>query len=130
MTQPPHIDGLPLWAQIVISLLFGLAALGAAYSGYFKKKESVATASEPQTAALLAATITDMGAIRHLSDVCIRLGSSVDALAKVITEASHYERNSIEISRDICEGMQELVAELKRQGRDATRWDKRDEERR
>ncbi len=130
MTQPPHIDGLPLWAQIVISLLFGLAALGAAYSGYFKKKETAVTAAEPQTAAIIAASISDMGAIRHLSDVCIRLTGCIEALTKSVDEQSHYERNSIEIGRETCQRLRELTEEMQRQGRDARRWDKRDESRR
>lgn len=129
MAEPPHVDGLPLWAQITISLVFAVAALIAAWSGYFKKQDRGVSA-EPASAAILAASIADMGAIRQLSDVCIRLIGAVDTLTKAVDEHTHYERNSIEISREICLRLAELKAELERQGRDARAWDKRDEERR
>jgi hypothetical protein len=127
--QPPHIDG-PLWAQLLISIVFGLAALGAAYRGYFSKGSAKATTAEPQTAALLAASIADMGAIRNLSDVCVRLTAAVETLTKSVDEHTHHERNSVEISREICQRLRELKEELERQGRDARAWDKRNEDRR
>src|SRR5690349_21840462 len=129
-TQPP-IDGLPLWAQIIVSLIIGVATLGVAFKGYFQKSDSKAVEpADRQSAAILAASITDMGAIRHLSDVCIRLTGSVDALVKAVDEHTHHERNSVEVSREICQRMRELKEELERQGRDQRAWDKRDEARR
>jgi hypothetical protein len=130
VTQPPHIDGLPLGWQITISLIFGLAALGAAYSGYFKKSEKAIQSAEPQTAAIMAASIMDMGAVRHLADVCIILTGAIDTLTKSVDEHTHHERNSVEISREICARLRELKEELERQGRDQRAWDKRDESRR
>lgn len=128
-TQPPHIDGLPVAWQLVISLIFGLAALGAAYKGYFKREERGVTA-EPQTAAIMGAMIADMGAVRQLSDVCIRLTGAVEMLMKAIDEATHHERNNVEISREMCARLRELVEELQRQGKDQRAWDQRDEKRR
>lgn len=133
-TQPP-IDGFPIWAQILVTLVFGLAALGVAFKGYFQRDRSsdrpkVVEPGDRATAAILAASITDMGAIRHLSDVCIRLTGAVDSLTKAIDEQAHYERNSIEIARESCQRLRELTEELQRQGRDATKWDKRNEARR
>lgn len=112
-TQPP-IEGLPVWAQIIVSLIVGIATLGVGFSGYFKKATPVSTRSEPQTTALLAATITDMGAVRHLSDVCIRLTAAVDSLTKAVDELTHHERNSIEVSRELCARTRHLAEIMER----------------
>lgn len=130
-TQPP-IDGLPLWAQLIISFMIGVAALGVAFKGYFgaRGERKIVEPADRASAQILAASITDMGAIRHLSDVCIRLTAAVEALTKTVDEHSHYERNSIEIARESCQRLRELTEEMVRQGRDARGWDKRDEERR
>jgi hypothetical protein len=108
-TQPP-IDGLPLWAQIVISLLIGVATLGVAFKGYFTKGEQAAStkASDPTPAQLMAATIVDMGAIRNLTDACMRLDSTIGHLCQAIDDAKHYERNSLESSREVCQRLREL----------------------
>ena len=112
---PPHIDGLPFWAQIAISLIFGLAALGAAYKGYFSKGDKPAiTAAEPQTAAILAASIADMGAIRNLSDCVVRLDTSVVALTRTIGDQTHFERNNNEALNELCARLRELREELER----------------
>lgn len=132
-TQPP-INGLPLEWQIVISLIVGLATLAVAFKGYFvrdnKGSGSHIVPDSPQTAAIMAATIADMGAIRNLSDCVLRLDVSVQALTKTIDENTHHERNSVEVSREMCARLRELVEELERQGRDAREWDQRDEKRR
>lgn len=129
-TQPP-IDGLPLWAQVLVSLIIGIATLAVAFKGYLTKDKSPdVQAGDKQTAAILAASITDSGAMRHLSDVCIRLTGAVDRLTKAVDEHTHHERNNVEISREICQRLRELAEELERQGRDARRWDARDEGRR
>lgn len=116
MTQPPHIDGLPLWAQIAISLLFGLAALGAAYKGYFTRSKPDVQAGDKQTAAILGASIADMGAIRHLSDCVIQLQGTIERLRSALDEHTHHERNSIELERELCARLRELreVLEKKR----------------
>lgn len=102
-TQPP-IEGLPVWAQILISILVGISTLGVAFKGYFQKDKAASSveAGDKTTAAVLAASITDMGAIRHLSDVCILLTGAVQALTKAVDEQTHHERNSIETNRELC----------------------------
>jgi hypothetical protein len=133
-TQPP-IDGLPLAWQIVISLIVGLATLAVALKGYFirdggKRSPSHLLPDSPATASIMAATIADMGAVRNLSDCVLRLDVSVQTLTKAIDESTHHERNNVEISREVCARLRELVEELERQGRDQREWDSRDEKRR
>ena len=119
-TQPP-IDGLPVGWQIVISVLVGLATLAVAFKGYFIKDNPKAGSNivpdSPQTAAIMAATIADMGAIRNLSECVVRLDASIQGLMKSIDENTHHERNNIEISREMCARLRELQEELERQGR-------------
>lgn len=136
-TQPP-IDGLPLWVQILISLIIGLATLAVALKGYFTKdganNKSHIIPDSPQTAAIMAATIADMGAVRNLSDCVVRLDTTIQALTKSMDEATHHERNNVEVGREMCARLRELQEELERQGRAvAERYrfeDKRDEKRR
>lgn len=133
-----HIEGLPVWAQIVISILTCIAALGVAFKGYFREEPLKSIEGPSQTTALLAAaSIADMGAMRHLSDVMTVLSGQVTTLSNVVTEATHHERNNVEVSREICSRMRELCEQMERtnatiQGMsdDARRWNKRDEDRR
>lgn len=126
MPTLPATDGLPLWAQIVISLIVCIATLGVAFSGYFKRPSSEAK-GDTSTAALLGATIADMGAIRHLSDTVVHLNASVIALTTSIDEATHFSRNEIEVFREMCGRLRDLADEMERQSRDARRWEsKRD----
>lgn len=128
-TQPP-IDGLPLWAQLLITLIVGVATLAVAFKGYFIKDKPTATAENPQPASIMAASIMDTGAVRHLSDVCIRLSGCVDKLTDAIEENTHHARINIDLDKEICSRLRQLVEELQRQGRESRAWDKRDEDRR
>jgi hypothetical protein len=129
-SQPP-IDGLPLWAQLTISFIIGLATLLVAFKGYLVKDSHRGLVPEsPSSAAILGATIADMGAIRNLADCVVRLDASVVALTRCIDESTHYERNNVDISREVCARLRELCEELQRQGNDQRAWDKRDEKRR
>lgn len=105
-TQAPHIDGLPIWAQLVISVLFGLAALGAAYQGYFKKSEKAA--AEPTSTAILAASITDGFAMRTLNESIVRLDAIVRQLSDTMEDQIHHQRNSIDVQRELCGRTREL----------------------
>lgn len=111
----PALNGLPFSLQVLLSILFGLAALGAAFSGYFKKGVDKVAPDTPATAAILSATIADMGAIRHLSDCTIRLQGAVDNLTKTVEEATHHERNNIEVARELCARMRSLCEQMERQ---------------
>lgn len=105
-TQPP-INGLPLWAQLTISFVIGLATLAVALKGYLIK-DKPALSDQPTSAAILAATFADGFAIRSLSDACTRLEASVVALTRTIDESTHYERNNVEINREVCARLREL----------------------
>lgn len=132
MPSQPNIDGLPLWAQLTISFIIGLATLLVAAKGYLVKehKQKGLVPEGSQTAAILGASIADMGAIWNLSDCVVRLDASVQALTHCIDESTHYERNNVDISREMCARLRELVEELQRQGKDQRKWDQRDEKRR
>jgi hypothetical protein len=112
-TQPP-INGLPMWAQLVITFAIGLATLAVAFKGYFVKEkgQSALTAAEPSSAAILAATIADGFAIRALSDSCVRLEAAVTTLTRCLEENIHHERNANDLKREICARLRELHEEL------------------
>ena len=106
-TQPP-LEGLPLWAQLAISFAVCLATLIVAVKGYFIKEKPSVVAADPQSAAIMAASIADMGAIRNLSECVIRLDTSVQSLEKAIVDAAHHERNNIDVCRELCARLREL----------------------
>jgi hypothetical protein len=130
VSAQPAIEALPTWAQILVTILVGLATLGIAFKGYLSKDRPSVVPESPATAAIMAASIADMGAIRNLSDVCIRLIGAVETLTRAVDEHTHHERNNVEISREMCARLRELVEELERQGKDQRAWDQRDEKRR
>lgn len=131
MPTLPATDGLPVWAQILVSILVCLATLAVAFKGYFgNDKRTPARVTESTQAVSLSAILGDLGAIRHLSDTVVQLNVSVIALTNVLNEGTHWNRNEVEIMREICQRLRELTEELERQGTDARRWDKRDEGRR
>lgn len=112
-TQPP-LEGLPLWAQVVISLAIGLATLGVAFKGYFNKDKPDVTPGDKQTAAILAASIVDMGAIRNLSDTVIRLDATIGRLIDAMDDSTHYERNGNELNKELCARLRELREVIER----------------
>jgi hypothetical protein len=128
MPTTPPLDGLPFPIQLLLTLLFGVAALAVAFRGYFTKGQRPSvTTTEPHTAAFMAASIMDTGAVRHLSDVCIQLTGAVTTLKDTIEESTHYDRMRYELEREMVARLRELKEELARQGRDTRAWDKRDE---
>ena len=106
-TQPP-IDGLPVWAQLAISFVIGLATLGVAFKGYLVKDKPSVAAGDQQSAAILSASITDGFAMRVLNESIVRLDASVGRLCQAIDEQTHYERNNIELDREMCQRLREL----------------------
>jgi Tfp pilus assembly protein PilO len=86
VSAQPAIEALPTWAQILVTILVGLATLGIAFKGYLSKDRP--------------------------------------------SVVPHHERNNVEISREMCARLRELVEELERQGKDQRAWDQRDEKRR
>jgi hypothetical protein len=115
----PATDGLPVWAQILVSLLVCLATLGVAFKGYFSgdKTKSSATGDQHTTMTLAAATLMDMGTLRHLSDTIVQLHGAVLSLTDAVNESTHYNRNEVEVQRELCGRLRALCEEIERQGR-------------
>ncbi len=123
MPNPPNIDGLPLWLQICITVLFGLATLFVAAKGYFSSTrggEGAAMLSGSAGAQPIqqvqSAAIADMGAIRHLSDVCIILSGKIESSEQATREHTHWLRSQHELDREICARLRELKEALERKG--------------
>lgn len=106
-TQPP-IEGLPLWAQIVISLLIGVASLGVAFKGYFNKTTETKPDAGTTTAVVAGASLMDNLSIRLLSDNISNLSNDVVTLERVLSELTHHTRNDVEAKRELCARLREL----------------------
>lgn len=126
MQTQPDLSGLPFWAQLLITVLVGVGTLGIAFKGYFTKGRSNSVVpGDQQTAAVMAATIADMGAIRHLSEVCIQLTGAVDRLTEQLQENEHHQRISTDLEKEIAarlrEGREVIERELSTRLRELTR---------
>jgi hypothetical protein len=109
----PQTDGLPVWAQILVSILICVGTLGVAFKGYFGSKLA-GNRSDQTTAVSLAAVLGDLAAIRHLSDVVVQLNANVLALVNCINEATHHERNNVEALEELCSRVRRLTEALDR----------------
>ena len=100
MPNAPNIDGLPLWLQIVISLIFLSVTVAVAVQGYNRR--------EPKTlgenAQIIGAQIADVGAFRHLADVTAQLVRSTEELmaetrdvARIMDDSRHWIRQHNEL---------------------------------
>lgn len=111
VTQLPDTTGLPVWAQILVSILICVGALAAAFSGYFKK-------TPPPTEATLAtvagATLMDNLSIRQLSDALAVLSNDVVSLEREMKDNIHWTRTKVEQDREICQRLRELREALDR----------------
>lgn len=76
MQVPAQIEAFPLWAQVIVTIVFGIAALVLAIRGY-TKPEGVQKTDAMSSVSLAAASIMDSGSIRHLSDTIIHLDGDV-----------------------------------------------------
>lgn len=129
MPTLPPLDGLPVWAQILISVIVGVATLGVSFKGYFGNKNAPAT-STGHTAAIAAASIVDTSSFAQLAQTVVILNTNVLALTNCIAENTHHNRNEIDVLREMCGRLRDLADEMERQGRDNRAIDKRDEARR
>lgn len=118
MPSAPNLDGLPLWLQIGVTLLFGFTTFMVAYRGYSRKPQDAAAllGVRPQgdVAQVQSAAIMDIGAIRHLSDVCIRLTGQMESLEQCVRDQTHWTRNQHELDREIAGRLRELREILER----------------
>jgi hypothetical protein len=104
MPQAPNIEGLPLWLQISLSLLFGAMTIIVGVRGY-KQRDPVKHLDNAQ---IIGAHIADMGAIRHLSDTCSQLSGDISSLEQAIREQTHWDRDRNELLREMNARMREL----------------------
>lgn len=105
-TQPP-LEGLPLWAQIAISMMIGVATLAVALKGYFNKSESKGEGSATTTATIAAATLMDNMSIRLLSDQLAHLSGDVVSLERALADNTHWVRTKYEQDRELCQRLRE-----------------------
>lgn len=120
MPASPQLDGLPFSIQILLSVLFGVAALGAAFKGYFSKSNPPSPESAT-TATLAAATLMDNMSMRQLSDSMAHLTNDVVGLDRCVVsleramgENTHWIRQKFEQDREICQRLRELREETER----------------
>lgn len=114
MPTLPATDGLPVWAQVLVSVLVCIATLAVAFKGYFGKSKTPEGTTEQTSAVSLAAVLGDLGAIRHNSDVLVQLSANVLALTNCINELTHHERNNVEAVEELCGRMRALTEMLER----------------
>lgn len=105
MPTLPETSGLPVWAQIIISVLVCVATLAVAFKGYFGKGTP---AEDKTTATISAATVMDNLSIRTLSDQISHLSNDVVSLERALGENTHWVRSKFEQDREVCQRLREL----------------------
>lgn len=124
MPTLPATDGLPVWAQVLVSVLVCIATLAVAFKGYFGKS-AVPTDALPE-AKVTAGVLLDNLSIRMLSDQLSHLSNDVVSLERAIGDNTHWVRSKFEQDREVCQRLRELRDALEA----AAKRDERDEERR
>lgn len=121
-TQPPSLEGFPIWAQVLISILFGLATLFVSIKGYFGKKPAPEVKGETTTTAVVAgASLMDNMSIRALSDQLSHASNDVLSLERALNENTHWVRSKFEQDRETCQRLRELREVMERLERMAER---------
>lgn len=87
--------------------MFALAAIGAAYKGYFTKGGEAKTGTDATTATIAAATLMDNLSIRQLSDALTSLSGDIVSLERVTQDSIHWTRSKYEQDREICQRLRE-----------------------
>lgn len=130
MPTLPATDGLPVWAQVLVSLLVCVATLAVALKGYFGKSVPPTDAAAQAHPSVTLAMLREQGAIHHNSDALVQLSANVIALTTCIHELTHHKRNGGEAMEELCARVRSLTEELERHRRGLRERDDRDEERR
>lgn len=118
MPTLPETSGLPVWAQILVSILVCIATIGVAFKGYFGEKVKPEAKGDPAaTMTLAAATLIDMSLLRHMSDSVVELRQAVQALTNVLEESTHHSRNGVDTQRELCARLRSLAEEIERSAR-------------
>lgn len=113
MPLAPNVDGLPLWLQVVVSLLFGISTLFVAIQGYNKRKPegAVMLAPAPDDGAMRqaqSAMIVDMAVIRNLATVMSSTCVQLESLEKATREHTYWVRTQHELEREVAARLREL----------------------
>lgn len=116
MPTLPATDGLPIWAQVLVSILVCVATLAVAFKGYFGKGEGRSKGEESAT--LAGASVLDNLSMRQLSDALAHLSNDVVNLERTMGENTHWVRCKHEQDREICQRLRELREELERRSKD------------
>lgn len=106
MPQAPNVEGLPLWLQVAITLIFGIATLGVMFRGYFSPKNKTSGSSEGGSPTV--AHITDTSSIRNNSEQLRSLEGTMLSLQRSVDENTHYLRTKLEIEREVCQRLREI----------------------
>jgi C4-dicarboxylate-specific signal transduction histidine kinase len=110
----PDIANFPFWGQLLISAIVGIGALGTAMWGYFAKKAPEAPNTDRGMTALVAASVQDMGHMRHLADVCIQLMGAVNRNTDQLQENEYQARNANKLNEETCARLRESREETER----------------
>lgn len=106
MPQPPNVEGLPVWLQIGLSIIFGVVTLVIAMRGYKTPARDEGGGNGA------AGQHIDHGAIRALADACHTLNGSIVALERQIGELTHWTRRSDSNAEIVVEKLTILVSRL------------------
>lgn len=110
--QPPNVDGLPGWVQIVVSLAFlalTAVAVGKSYA-HPKSRGGPGHGGGEITIAHL----SDMSAVRDNTDAHRALAAELISVGRIIGENTHYLRENNDLSRETCQRLRELRERLDR----------------
>lgn len=94
------LDGLPVWAQVVASMVFFLISAAAAYHGYFGKKgQAAAKFEDPKDAYVVSATFADAQAIRDLNREVKSLEETMRGVQRELRDMTReQERTTAEVA--------------------------------
>lgn len=102
MHEVPSVDGLPLWAQIGVTLLMGIGTLLIGLRGYIGHRRH----DESEAPAI--AHLADMSAVRNLTDTNHELIGTIVSFQRSLEDQTHYLRQHIELERELCQRLREL----------------------
>jgi len=109
MPNAPNVEGLPLWLQIGVTLLFGIVTLLVGWRGYFPREKPLTRSPETQN-------LFDMVHAERLSEAMRTMALELLNLARTLSENTHHLRESNEITQEACQRMRELRERIDRRG--------------
>jgi hypothetical protein len=109
MPEAPNVEGLPLWLQIGITLVFGVATLMAGLRSYRNDGEPKASVVHNPTTI---AHLTDMAPIRHLTETLHTATAEIVSLERALRDHEHHMRQQTDLERELCQRLRELRERL------------------